>query len=290
MINLVIFDYDGTVADIRDGAPDFDRAFVRALADFVGESDIRQEWERLKVTIRSESPERAWSVVGTDGIAPAAADPYTLASEAAKLFLEQKGLATSPALRGLIAGELYKVAYAQAPYSFRPDARVVLGVLMKARLGDRPIRTCFVTNASTETVRQRLTNRLFPEGLDPISVHGGASKFRLGPPAAPDSRFDSLPESVRLPELERPVFLKRGAYFDVLKELWADPSHPAVPETTLVVGDIWELDLALPAALGTHTHFILRDNTYDYELAAARDCGRCQVSAQLFPVLQRIFE
>ena len=43
--------------------------------------------------------------------------------------------------------------------------------------------------------------------------------------------------------------------------------------STVVCGDIWELDLAMPAALGMCTHLITRASpydTYDFELQAAR--------------------
>ena len=286
-VNLVVLDYDGTTTDIRDGAPEFDRAYLRALSDLVDGKDLHQEWERAKAAVRAASPEAAWTVVGPAKIAAAAGDPYTLASEAAKRFLTESGALPSGALQGLACAELFAVAYGAAPYAFRPDARVVLGVLAKAKAGGRPLRTCFVTNSATDTVKERLTTRLFPGGLGALEVQGEAAKFLIAPPSRPSERFDALPESVQVAGLTRPILLRRGAYFDVLQRLWEDPDHPATPATTLVVGDVWELDLAMPAALGCQTHLILRDNTYDYERNAARAAGTV-VSADMLAILNRL--
>jgi len=286
-INLVVLDYDGTTTDIRDGAPEFDRAYVRALGDLVDGKDVREEWERAKAAVRAASPEAAWTVVGPAKIAAAAGDPYALAAEAAKRFLTESGAIRSPALQALACAELFAVAYHAAPYAFRPDARVVLGVLTKARAGGQALRTCFVTNSATDTVKERLTARLFPGGLGALEVQGGAAKFLIAPPSRPSTLFDGLPESVQVEGLTRPILLRRGAYFDVLQRLWEDPEHPATPATTLVVGDVWELDLAMPAALGCQTHLILRDNTYDYERNAARAAGTI-VSGDLLPILNRL--
>ncbi|MCU1350247.1 MAG: hypothetical protein JWO56_3277 [Acidobacteria bacterium] len=287
MINLVVLDYDGTITDIRDGAPEFDRAYVRGLGDVVGGKDLRQEWERAKAAIRAASPEAAWTVIGPAKIAPAAGDPYALASEAAKHFLTESGVLPSAALQGLATGELYTVAYNAAPYAFRPDARTVLGVLTKARSGGQPIRTCFVTNSATDTVKERLVAKLFPGGLGALEVQGGAAKFLIAPPSQPSDLFDKLPESVQVAGLTRPILLRRGSYFDALRRLWEDPAHPATAATTLVVGDVWELDLAMPAALGCQIHLVLRDNTYDYELNAAKAAGAV-ISANLLPILNRL--
>ena len=54
-------------------------------------------------------------------------------------------------------------------------------------------------------------------------------------------------------------------------------------------GDIFELDLALPAELGAHVHFIRRERTFDYELDAIRALGRRGgASDTLMPLLERL--
>ena len=56
------------------------------------------------------------------------------------------------------------------------------------------------------------------------------------------------------------------------------------PRTTLVCGDIWELDLALPDALGCAVHLIERGapySTYAYELDAMTQARRGSSSGDL---------
>jgi hypothetical protein len=85
-----------------------------------------------------------------------------------------------------------------------------------------------------------------------------------------------------VPALDRPVYLRRGAYFEAL----CATTFPM--EQTLVCGDIWELDLALPAALGAQVHLIERAApfaTYRYE---RERLAKGQSSPNLEALLERI--
>ena len=281
-IQLVVLDYDGTFTDIRDGAPLYDSAYVRALADFLSKGDLRQEWEHYKSQVRCESPELAWQIA-SKAIAPAAADPFSLSSETTrKLIAALRGDVTlSEAQLAGAQTELFNVAYQQISFPFRPDSRVVLGILRTSK-----IAVSFVTNSATDAVKSHLQEVLFPAGLGALQVRGGAGKFLICDPATPDPRFSALPATKNAAGLKRPILLHRGKYFDVLKELWNDATFPATPETTLVVGDVWELDLAMPAALGCNVHLIERDSTYPYEFDEVDRLGtRGARSKNLLPIL-----
>ena len=278
MIELVVLDHDGTFTDTRDGAPGFDSAFLLELGNVLGGIDVREDYERAKDEVRAASPELAWEIAG-HAVSPAAGDPFTLASEAARRVLGARGV--PKAFLSDVIGELYALAYGRAPSPYRPDARAVLGVLR------RRANAVFVTNASSEVVNRRLTESMFPAGLTTLSVEGDARKFVVGPSLAPDPRFDALPASTTARGLARPILLRRGRYFDVLKRLWERTGTTA--ETTLVCGDTWELDLAMPAALGAQVHLVLRENTYAYERAAIDALGpRGGASESLLPILTRL--
>ena len=73
------------------------------------------------------------------------------------------------------------------------------------------------------------------------------------------------------PGLPRPIYLRRGKYYESLREIWR--ATGATPAETLVCGDIFELDLALPAALGAQVVLIERNNTLPYERAATERAG-----------------
>ncbi len=92
------------------------------------------------------------------------------------------------------------------------------------------------------------------------------------------------------PPLKRDVLLRRPSYFDVLAGIWGDDA--TAPGDTLVCGDVWELDLAMPAALGCQAHLVTRSApyaTYEHERRAAEAMGaRGGVSAGLRAVLDRV--
>ena len=99
---------------------------------------------------------------------------------------------------------------------------------------------------------------------------------RFSPNAHPfrffvQTRFDALEESTQIPGLDRPVYLRRGRYYEVLRDIWTRTE--ATPESTFVCGDIYELDLALPAQLGARVHLVARASTPAYELDAAEAAG-----------------
>ncbi len=176
---------------------------------------------------------------------------------------------------------LYRRAYEHTGASFRPDAKAVLEALL-----ERVPHVRFVTNAAEDVARRKLAS-LAPRGLEKLGIRGDARKFLIGPASAPDPRFFQVPKSKQLPGLARPVLLERGRYFDALAAIWRETG--ARPETTLVCGDIFELDLALPAELGAHVHFIRRERTFDYELDAIRALGRRGgASDTLMPLLERL--
>src|SRR5262249_27566451 len=126
----------------------------------------------------------------------------------------------------------------------------------------------------------RLTDLLHGDAAlrGPIVVHGDAAKYRIvelpigatGPGAAHRARFEQLDGAVRAAGVNRPIYLRRGAYFDALCGLWRDLGGDYAIAETLVCGDVWELDLAMPRALGAAVHLIRRAQpfpTYAYELA-----------------------
>src|SRR5690606_32548849 len=71
--------------------------------------------------------------------------------------------------------------------------------------------------------------------------------------------------------LARPILLRRGRYFEALRRIWDETD--TTPAGTLVCGDIFELDLALPAQLGARIHMLGREATPAYERDAVRAAG-----------------
>lgn len=278
-IDCVVLDLDGTFTDLAEEAPAFQAAFPRLVADLVGK-DLADAWPEAEGRVHELSPELGWTVEG-HVVAPADADPYILASCAAQLLFDRFLLLADPGLRSDVTTALYRRAYQHTGAAFRPDAKVVLEALLA-----RVPHVRFVTNAAEDAAQRKLAS-LAPRGLEKLGLRGDARKFLIGPASTPDERFDRIPKSRAIAGLARPLLLQRGRYFDALAAIWKETG--ARPETTLVCGDIFELDLALPAELGAHVHFIRRERTFAYELEAIRALGaRGGASDTLTPLLERL--
>ena len=279
-IECVVLDLDGTFTDLSREAPAFSAAFAGLAADLLGRP-VDDVWAEAERSVRARAPELAWTM-GGHAVAPADADPYILASCVAHEVFDGLGVLTrEPALRADIISTLFRRAYRHTGAAFRPGA----AHLLEALLG-RGLPVCFVTNAPAEVAQAKLDTLALAERAR-LSVRGDACKFMIGPPSRPDARMARVPREKRLPGLTRPLLLERGRYFDALAAVWETTG--ARPETTLVCGDIFELDLALPAELGAHVHFVKRPRTHAYELDALAALGdRAGVSDGLAAVLARL--
>jgi FMN phosphatase YigB (HAD superfamily) len=281
----LVFDFDGTCTDVPAAADAFLEAY-RELADAAVGPCPPDAWADALAAVRAASPEAGWTLAETPS-APAAADPYILAYEALRTLLRAAGRpVTAPR-------DLHARAVARAEAPWRVEAAEVL-----AEATRRVETVAFISNSGTATVAGRL-DHLLAGAADVrarIAVHGDAAKFTVreprwaaGVPAALRERFLDLPAAAPRPDAadapRRPIYLRRGAYYEALCRVWgADVDAPA---HTLIVGDIHELDLALPLALGCAVHLIERAApfaTCAYERAAASP----HVSADLRGVLTRL--
>jgi hypothetical protein len=145
-----------------------------------------------------------------------------------------------------------------------------------------------VSNSSTEFIQDRLNELLAnePKLLPFVSVQSDAGKFRITEPKWDDGRlsvdarfrFTSLPAAAvatnSISMLERPIYLRRGAYFEAIVAVLNGKLDSL--KSTVFCGDIWEMDLAMPFALGANVHLIERAppfSTCRYEREALAACG-----------------
>jgi FMN phosphatase YigB (HAD superfamily) len=279
-IRCVVLDLDGTLTDVPRESPPFSDAFPALVADLLGR-DLGRAWQEAERLVHARSPEAGWMIEG-HAVGPADADPYILASSAAQIVFDEAGVLKHDAsLRSEITTTLFRRAYHRTRTAFRPETKEVLETLLT-----RLPAVYVVTNAATEDATRKL-GELAPAGFDRVRIRGDAGKFLIGAPARPDPRFSAVPAQKQVPGLSRPVLLSRGRYFDALAAIWAESG--AGPESTLVCGDIFELDLALPAELGAHVQLVRRDNTFAYEEDAVRALGeRGRVGDGIAELLRRV--
>jgi phosphoglycolate phosphatase-like HAD superfamily hydrolase len=282
-IRCVVLDFDGTFTDVvAEGAP-FVRHFKRHLAKLLEREEEVMEaaWREEEAAVLAGAHAFGWDVGGRV-VAPATADPYLLSNCVARQLMSRYGVLPDPARRHEALQALYREAYKLTGTAFKPEAKEVLEALLATGL---PVWV--VTNAHTDLVDAKL-DRLAPKGRERLKVKGDARKYLIEDPEPTDARFSVLPEVITFDGLlPRPVYLRRGRYYEALRTIWDETGTG--PESTLVAGDIYELDLALPAALGAHVQFVARDNALSYELKAMEQLGpRGGVHKSLRAILPRL--
>lgn len=276
----IILDFDGTFTDVEREAAPFVDAFRAAVFDLLGR-ELPAEWAEHAARI-TENPGRYGWVHEGRIVAPASADPYIHTTTTAHLMFDAAGVLKDGKTRAAILQALYHHAYENTLTAFRPRAKEVLEALSESG-----IPTFVVTNARTDAAQKKLRT-LGPAGLDRIEVHGDARKFVVGEPETTDERFSHVPEQVSLPGLERPVYPRRGRYYDALAAIMRRVG--AAPEEVLVCGDIYELDLSLPLELGMQVHMVTGPKApAEHEIAwLERFGGRASHANDLDVILKRI--
>ena len=297
----VVLDFDGTFTQVEREAEPFLRAYQEYLADVLGKDEdlVLDLWKIAEQRVRSE-PQRFGGFEENGRIVAPPSDPYLRANAVARVLCHRFGVLRNPLVRTETLHAIFRLAYRNTATCFRDDAASALDDLLA--LDD--VTVAFVTNATASVVLeklQRLGLRNRREGR-PIVV-GDTYKFGLSSEAPPPGRalsdrqqralgawsvrFASLPAEIAAPYLPRPIPLRRGSYFRALRDdVWLDDL--AAPEQTIVCGDVFELDLALPSALGAHVHLLTRDETPDYELAAVGALERGSSSADLGALVERV--
>lgn len=260
----VVLDFDGTFTDVDREAVPFLSAYRDGLAAHLG-GPIDEAWSAALQVVRADPDAHGFEYEGTI-VAPSHADPYILAASVARIVLvDHPEVALDNAARDALLNALFRTAYAESATVFRPDARAVLDALIA---DPRPVYV--VSNSHTEHVEKKLS-ALREDALEHLTVHGNARKFHLVAPDESDAVFEALPATREVSGLARPVHLLRGRYYELLRALLAEAGVTAAE--VLVCGDIFELDLALPAALGARTHLVTRASTPGYERAAVEASG-----------------
>jgi len=281
-------DFDGTCTVIPDIYQAFLSEYLAGLnkTAFSGNPIMADEWNDALEKVRIHSPEAAWTFA-TAPAAPAGADPYILSFEAARYLLQKKEIKKE------IPPDVFKNASELFPAPWRPEAREVFETLLESN-----INITFISNSSSTTITNRLLSLFSVEKLPfGIVVQSDAAKFRIAElpwystiPQDTQRLFQTVPATYKDVGVDRPVYLRRAAYFEAICAAFNNDLTRS--RTTIVCGDIWEMDLALPYSLGANIHLIERASpfdTYDYERKATlQDTRRGKISSDLRGLLEWI--
>ena len=200
-------------------------------------------------------------------VAPATVDPYLRMVPIANRILDRFDAIPNATDRSRLLGTvLYKYNYTKT--LGRPVFRAGAGEVLRALRGTQ---AWIVTNSDPHTVAAKITalDRDVP-GVAWLAdrIRGQARKFDV------DDSWTGAPEALTLPGLDRPVLLRRHNYHAILRAI-VDAAGAELADL-VVIGDIFELDLAMPLALGARVGLVASVHTPGYERAfvAAHPRGR----------------
>ncbi len=267
MTKLLVLDFDGTMTDAEaEGAP-FRAGYLADIAALTSlpAAEVHLLAERFEAEVAAAPDKHGWVYDGRI-VAPATVDPYLRIMPVARRILDHAEVLQNERDRTRILDAiLYKYNYQKTLDVPRAGSLEVLCALQSA-----PVYV--VTNSHTDAVRRKLSVLgAAPDGSNRLGwlldrVYGRAKKY------VTDADFTAVPETLSMPGLDRPVLLRRRHYHDVLDQLRCQAG--ASWSEVLVVGDIFELDLALPFHLGARVALMCNAFTPTWERAYLTDHPR----------------
>jgi hypothetical protein len=260
-MTVLVLDFDGTMTDAEAEGRPFRDGYLEDLCTLVGRSAGDPEVLAIADEVEAhlaKAPESHPFLWMERAVAPATVDPYLRMVPIAHAILDKFGVLRDPADRGkLLGGVLYKYNYAKT--LGHPVFRAGAGEVLRG-LGGRD--TWIVTNSDTHAVAGKVAalDRVTP-GVAWLTsrVRGHARKFDV------DDAWTGAERELALPGLTRPVLLRRRMYHDILKTIL--DAAGATFADLVVIGDIFELDLAMPLALGARVGLVASPRTPSYERA-----------------------
>lgn len=275
---MLVFDFDGTLTLAEEEGAPFTEGYLDDLALLTGGN--REEIGRLAARFASEiGPNDGWIFRGQI-VAPACVDPYLRIMPVARRILDHYGRFMDPRDReALLDRILHKYNYGKTAIAFRDGAFGLLNDLPRTT-------TWVVTNSATEPVQRKITDLGFralqdagvtqmSAAMNPLGwlkerVVGSAKKYENDPDWS-----DVVEPEMRIPGLDRPVLLRRRLYYETLDRLRREAGVDW--DGVTVVGDIFELDLALLLALGGRGVLMANSFTPPYEIVYLENHERAHV-------------
>ncbi len=260
-MTVLVLDFDGTMTDAESEGRPFRDGYLEDLCALVGrpagDADVLAIADEVEAELARAPEQHPFLWMGR-AVAPATVDPYLRMVPISHRILDRFEVLPSPTDRGRLLGSvLYKYNYAKT--LGHPVFRAGAGEVLRSLSGTD---AWIVTNSDTHAVAGKVAvlDREFPGVVWLTSrVRGHARKFDV------DDAWTGADAELSLPGLARPVLLRRRAYHDILSEILR--AAGATFADLVVIGDIFELDLAMPLAMGARVGLVSSGRTPAYERA-----------------------
>ena len=274
-MTVLVLDFDGTMTDAEAEGRPFRDGYLEDLAALTGrpagDAEIAAIADEVEAELLRAPASHPFLWMGR-AVAPATVDPYLRMVPIAHRILDRFDALPGPTDRGRLLGSvLYKYNYAKT--LGHPVFRAGAGEVLRALAGTD---TWIVTNSDTHAVAGKVSalDRA-TSGVEWLTsrVRGYARKFDV------DDAWTGVDAELAVPGLDRPVLLRRRMYHDILRGI-LDASGATFADL-VVIGDIFELDLAMPLSLGARVGLVASDRTPPYERAFVEAHPRAQMIAAL---------
>lgn len=260
-IENIILDFDGTLTNLEEEASPMLEKWDRLFSEKTGfpYEKLKEEINEISDYVKKD-PSQGWKE-GQEIVARADADPYTfhtviyqnlLEKISKNNELEEYNLPEDKDSQFEFLKEIFGKAYPYAQTSFREGEKATRQFLEELT---KNYNVSIVTNSKKDSVINKLGEL---EGLFPLEIEGRAKKYRL------DNSMNEIPKEYIPSHFPQPVKLRRKKYKETLDKLEENKNFK--PGNTSAIGDIFELDLALPEYLNYNIIQIHSPNIKDYEI------------------------
>jgi len=236
-VDVLIWDFDGTLTDGDKSNEPFVEGYKQDLANKLKMhlTELELYWQRGLRKILKNPSKHGWDINGRI-IASALSDSVLLCQSILYQVLDEVGKFNSPKEKVALRGELFLGNYGKIKPIFKEGADDCLSEVWNLFGG----RVYIITNSRTNSVKKKIST--LPSNHSHIPIVGHAKKYIL------DNKWNKVPIGIRVKGLDRLVYLRRKLYGERLEGITKEK------RTTLqrlaVVGNIWEMDLALPQYFG----------------------------------------
>jgi hypothetical protein len=287
MARVLILDFDGTLTDAEAEGLPYRAGYLEDVA-LLANVDLQeaQQWaSEMDQELLDRPGDFGWKFNGKI-VAPACVDPYLRIMPIARMVFDKVGAFTNEDERDRILDRiLYKYNYTKTNTVFRPGAADFFQQLRTMEQDENPLYTVVVTNSHTVPVQNKI--RLLGEqhniDFDWLieRVVGSARKYVIS-----SDNLESIQPTLSIPNLERPIYVHRAHYNTILSKILSD--YGASWESMTVLGDIFELDLSLPIAMGSTVGLMQNPFSPQYEIDFLTTHERGTVHSTLKSALQWI--
>lgn len=266
---MLVLDFDGNLTDVEKEAIPYVEGWINDLVILLQRTPaaIRQAALETYQEIAGDPATHGWRYDG-EIMAPCTVDPYLRMSACSQILLERAGWSSAK-----IDDEIQRLFKKNYTLTCDVPRDGTFTLLMAA--WERQLTVRIVTNSHTDAVTRKVERLLGGvEGTqDAINwwnmrVIGDARKYDPKEKPEVGAIWDGMPDRQHFAGFPRPTVIKRPHYRQVLVDKMERTAIklPADPSKQLVVGDIFELDLALPLAMGWNIGLMANEHTPAWEL------------------------